>query len=455
MGPYGTAWPLSEEYFLCNKMNTIILRDIFGNEDVICQVAAGRALDPIPLRPRAKPPMLPTATWQGERAGLADHKRATISIMNVNYGDLPLPAGTKITGIRIMQIIPKATPLIEGPRIGYAGEALARMSLGTAPVESDGSAYFEAPVAKEIYFQLIDDKGMAVQSMRAGTYVHAGEQMTCYGCHEDKWKATPTLPATPLAMRRAPSKLTPEPGAEAGGITPINYYRLVKPVFDRSCVPCHQQKAANPTDMSYASVNQYAFYFCGPGNPFINGDIATPIRGGSRTIPGYFGARYSRMGKALLNATHSSAGVPTDDFKRVCLWLDGNSNELSAYTRVADQKSGTLVWPELDFDPANATGVETGFPSPTEPSLAGYRVKSASQCTAALFLKHGHNLAIPNPCAGNVLVRFLDPAGRIITQRISSKARIVMEPPPSRGCYVVEIRGPDGRLAQKILLIVA
>jgi hypothetical protein len=456
MGPYGTAWPLSEEYFLCNKMNTIILRDIFGNEDVLCSVAGtARLLDPIPLRPRQKPPVLATATWQGARASLPDHKRATISIMNVNYGDLPLPAGTKITAIRILQIIPKATPNIDDPRICYAAEALARLSLGTAPVESDGSAYFEAPVAKEIYFQLIDNKGMAVQSMRAGTYVHPGEQMTCYGCHEDKWKATPTLPATPLAQRRTPSKLAPEPGAETGGATPINYYRLVKPVFDRACVPCHQQKSVAPATMSYSSLEQYAFYFCGPGNPFIDGDITTAIRGGSRTMPGMVGARYSSMGKALLNATHQTAGISNDDFRRVCLWLDGNSNELSAYTRVTDQKAGTLVWPELDFDSANPTGVEAGFPSPTEPSLAGYRFKSVSKYTATLFLKQGYNLAIPNPCAGNVQVRLLDPAGRTIAQRMSSEARIVMDPPPSRGCYVVEIHGPDGRLAKKMLLIVA
>jgi hypothetical protein len=35
------------------------------------------------------------------------------------------------------------------------------------PVEADGSAYFEAPVGKSIYFQALDAQGMAVQSMRS------------------------------------------------------------------------------------------------------------------------------------------------------------------------------------------------------------------------------------------------------------------------------------------------
>ena len=150
---------------------------------------------------------MPAGTWQGKRTGLVDHRRATISIINVNVSDLAFPPDRNIASVRIMQVIPQATPLINQTRIGYATESLARICLGTAPVESDGSVYCEAPVGKEIYFQLCDEKGMAVQSMRSGTYVHPGEQLTCQGCHEDKWTAIPLPETTPLAFRpgRAPS----------------------------------------------------------------------------------------------------------------------------------------------------------------------------------------------------------------------------------------------------------
>jgi hypothetical protein len=387
-GGYGTAWPLSEDYYLCyaeNNGNKIILRDRFGGEDVIFTSSSAtfsmRPIDPIPLRPRQKPPALTTQTWQGERAGLPDHKRATISIINVTTGDMPLPAGARITALRIMQIIPKYSPIINCPNVGYASEALVRLSLGTVPVEADGSVYCEAPVAKEVYFELLDDKGLAIRGMRACTYVHAGEQMSCAGCHEDKWKAVPPPSTVPLAFRRAPSKLTPDAGAEPWGFTPINYYRLVKPVFDAKCVVCHKQKGRGPQDMSYDTLEPYTFHYCTNGvvccSGFLKGDIISPIWGGSRSIPGMFGAYYSRMGKALLDPTHQAAGITGDEFKRVCLWLEGNSNELGAYAGSCSypfacdvQQAGKFVWPDMDVDSANPLGIESAYPLPQTNTIA-------------------------------------------------------------------------------------
>ena len=70
------------------------------------------------------------------------------------------------------------------------------MVLGTVPVEEDGSVYFEAPVGKAIGFQVLDEKGLAVQSMRSVTYVHPGERLTCLGCHESKWRPDSVAPAS-------------------------------------------------------------------------------------------------------------------------------------------------------------------------------------------------------------------------------------------------------------------
>ena len=80
-------------------------------------------------------------------------------------------------------------------------------------MEEDGSVYCEAPVGKALYFQLLDEKGMAVHSMRSATYVHPGEHLSCLGCHEDKWKparhawhaagpATPALEDRPGGRKR-------------------------------------------------------------------------------------------------------------------------------------------------------------------------------------------------------------------------------------------------------------
>ena len=48
-----------------------------------------------------------------------------------------------------------------------------------------------------------------------------------------------------------------------------------------------------------------------------------------------------------------------EEYRRVCLWLDLNSPRLGAFNDVARQEQGELVWPDLDVDPDNITGIES------------------------------------------------------------------------------------------------
>ena len=124
------------------------------------------------------------------------------------------------------------------PAIGYGSQKGARAILGTVPVESDGSASFLLPVNVPVCFQALDGDGLAVQAMRSATYVHPGETLTCQGCHEPRHVAPKSPPQTPIAMRRAPSRIQPE----VEGSKPFSYPRLVQPVLDRQCVKCNAEK---------------------------------------------------------------------------------------------------------------------------------------------------------------------------------------------------------------------
>ena len=347
---YGTPWPLSADFYLANHDDGIYVLDKFGNCDLLCKGPNNklRPTDPIPLRPRPVPPVIPTQTWQGERASAAAPK-ATIAVMNVYDGDLPWPAGAKFKELRIIQYFPKSTQPLAEPSIGYAEQSLARMVLGVVPIETDGSAFFEAPVGKAIGFQVLDDKGLAVQSMRSVTYVHPGEQLTCFGCHESKWKATGV--ASALAVHRAPSPIRPE----VGGLEPVNFHRLVQPVVEAKCAACHIDKGKGP-DMSYKSLEPYAFYLVG-GKPTSGTWLTIPRHGGSRSVPGKHGAYGAPLLK-YLDTSHYGVELTKDEFRRITLWLDCNSNELGAYQDVAEQRRGELVWPVFDLDPANILGVE-------------------------------------------------------------------------------------------------
>ena len=186
--------------------------------------------------------MLPDQTIEtrSARDAAQDIPPATIGVVNIYDSDFTWPEDTRITALRVIQVLPKTTPPPNEPRIGIAQQTNARAVLGTVPVEEDGSIYFEAPVGKELYFQALDAQGMAVQSMRSGTYLHPGEQLTCQGCHEPKRRSPMRTSLVPLAMQRAPSTITPD----VEGSNPFNYVRLVQDVLDRNCVDCHQREKA-------------------------------------------------------------------------------------------------------------------------------------------------------------------------------------------------------------------
>ncbi len=343
---YGTAYPLSEHFFLCAYNKSIILLDAFGNREVLHESLSGlRCLDPIPLRTRTAP-VLPTFTAQGDNASDAVAK---LSIMDVYNSDFPLPEGVEIKEMRIVQVFPKSTPNKDEPRSGYGDESLCRMSLGTVPVEADGSVYCYAPVGKEVYFQLLDANGMAVHSMKSGAYIHPGEHLSCLGCHEDKWQqAYSSTP--PVAISRTPSTIEPEMGI----VEPMNFHRLIKPILERNCASCHQREGEGP-DMSYDSLKDYAW--------FLHGTAGTGLWGheyaGSRTIPGKMGAHISRLYTGgYLDEGHHGVSLTTEEKRMITLWLDLNSNEYGALHSLTAQENGELVWPLHDVDTDDPIGTD-------------------------------------------------------------------------------------------------
>jgi len=383
---WGTPWPLSEDFFLCSfgphqadylkarekngdvepnydgrwpKKQNLYLLDRFGNTQLLWEFEDSVAsIDPIPVRPRPNVPRLPTKTFQGERSGRPDHYPATISVTDVYESDMPWPEDVTIKWMRIVQIFPSPSS-VSTPSSGPYG-ANTRMSLGIVPVEDDGSVNCKAPVEKAIYFQLLDENRRAVHSMRSDAFVHPGEQLSCLGCHEDRWSVPPT--STPKAQKRPPSHPMPEPI----GLEPISFPRHIRPIFEsKNCQGCHREKGDGPQYMSYDSLagNRksdlkefgYLFFFHGSGN----GNIGNKNVGGSRTIPGYFGARYSRMGKKLMEPAHRER-LTNDEFSTIMTWLDCNSMKYGTYQEKDQdrEEAGELVWPEYDVTLDNIQGLE-------------------------------------------------------------------------------------------------
>jgi hypothetical protein len=354
---YGTPWPLSEDDFLCAydfqaKNHGIYWIDRFGNKELIYRDPEIASIDAMPLQPRTQPPVIPDQTTQTAAALAAaggEVSPATVSLLNVYDSDFEWPADTRITALRVVQVLPKTTPPPNKPRIGVANQTNARAVLGTVPVETDGSAYFQVPAGKEVYFQALDESGMAVQSMRSGTYLHPGEQLMCQGCHERKHRAPLRMDRTPLALLGPPSRIQ----AEVDGSNPFNFVRLVQPVLDRHCVECHQKEKAidlsstvegsHGWTRSYQNLaEKYGFYF-----HVGNGSINMGVHGGSRTIAGQFGARASKLWD-FLDKKHYGVQLSDEERRRITLWLDSNSEFYGSYENTEAQARGEIVYPTLD-----------------------------------------------------------------------------------------------------------
>ena len=248
---YRSPYPLSADFFLAaysydtllgepsaNKANMfgIYLVDRFGNRELLYRDVSIASLWPTPLRPRPRPPVLPSALDRSQTS------EGTFFLQNVHDSWPHLPVGEEnaITHLRIIQVLLKTTPNANTPRVGFANASPGKQVLGTVPVEPDGSAYFSAPAQIPLAFQALDRNGMAVQTMRSLTYLQPGEHASCIGCHEHRSSA-PDSQSVALAQQRPPSSITPGPD----GSKPLSYPLLVQPVLDRLCVECHRGPKAD------------------------------------------------------------------------------------------------------------------------------------------------------------------------------------------------------------------
>jgi len=352
---YGTPWPLSEDLFLCTSWEDLVILDRFGNEELILARTevprakydkAMRLCDPIPILPRTKPPVIPEQSNAWPDAPRKDAGMARISVMDVRNTDIPLPEGVTIRWLRVVQNFLKEDPKMDQPRIGYGDENTPRAPLGLVPVEADGSVSFLAPPNKELIFQLLDEDFRAVHSMRSVVFVHKGEHLSCAGCHEPQHQA-PHIPGSAplLAFRRQPSV----PQAEPMGREPIIFARQIRPILERADLPC----LGNPKVLDHKALLPVTFHFAGG----FSGNINRPVYGGSRTIPGFYGARASILGHEA-HAAWRAGKLSEKDYRTLTLWLDCHSPRLGAYHAETAQMEGNLVWPRLDIIPADPLGLE-------------------------------------------------------------------------------------------------
>ncbi len=369
---YASPYPLDENYFLCVwspdspnlSLNTwkwyrpptphgVYLIDRFGNRTLLYRDDEIACMAPMPLRSRPKPPVLPHmvahAYPEGAVPSQAEPDKATFAVIDVYNSRMPWPKDRKISSLRIIQIFPKTTPRKGNPSISYNVEVNARGVIGTVPVEKDGSAHFQIPSRVPVYLQALDEKGLAIQSMRTSFYGMPGESNTCLGCHDQRRKAPAPQTSTPIALQRRPS--TPQPGPE--GSRPLTFSVMVQPILEAKCAKCHSEHKDAPQfknpKASYRELKPWAWALDAQGKIITRPKGEAEPTSRVRSIPGKVGAYASRLYPLLTTGSHKDKVKLTDkEMESFIVWLDAFSCFYGAYEDFRAQEEGKLVTPSLE-----------------------------------------------------------------------------------------------------------
>jgi len=270
---FQTPFPINEDLILVSARKGInpntnqdsglpwfdlFLMDYDGNMELVYK-GSYNILYAQPVRPRPVPSVIPSSVkWPGKMI-TADQKADWGVLYSADvYEGSGIPRGM-VKALRILEVEAQtygdgirstdsemnlyrkkgAIPKNQGYHI--SGETAVSLVMddatkriwGTVPVEEDGSVNFKVPPVTGIYFQLLDEKGRALQTMRSITHVMPGETRGCLGCHQTKAITPPPKPS--FATRRAPSEITPP----VWGDETVNFPRFVQPTLDKYCISCH------------------------------------------------------------------------------------------------------------------------------------------------------------------------------------------------------------------------
>jgi hypothetical protein len=326
-------YPLSEDLFLVARGPSILLMDQHGATTPLYtltaeDVRAGLAChEPRPLVGRPRERIIP------ERIQ-TDHPTGRLVLANVNYGrnmagvepgdvkkllvleSLPKPVNFNMPGHPMFQIS-HMEPLTIGGSF-----TLARV-LGTVPVEPDGSAHFELPAMRSLFFVALDENHLSIKRMQSFVTVQPGETTSCSGCHEQRTDTPPPSSAL-MALDRPPSRI------EAFETIPdvVDFPRDIQPILDRHCVRCHNpDRRDGGTDLCGDHTPTYSVSYW----TIIKGQLISDARNGfGNRPPRSIGSSASRL-LDYFDGTHYDVKASDHERMTLILWIETGATYPGTY----------------------------------------------------------------------------------------------------------------------------
>lgn len=336
---YEDPFPLNENQILVSryiqkedgkytdKMG-LYLVDAADSSETLLYEGAVSIFDPQPLTERFRPAMLPVKR---------DFKGATGVFFVQDVYEGTHMKGVERGAARFLRVVESPPKLNWTPQAwGGQGQQAPGMNwtnfenkriLGEVPVEEDGSAYFEVPSNKFVYFQLLDKDRKMIQSMRSGTMVQSGEVNGCIGCHDDRINVPPPGGKILMAMAKKPARMN---GWNAQAPELFSYMKQVQPIFDKKCVSCH--------DFDIKDRNKLVL--AGDNNPYFNASYVdlyvkkkiSVVGAGPAAIqqPYSWGSHASVLTKTI-DGQHHDVQLSEDEKRVIYTWMDINAAYYPVY----------------------------------------------------------------------------------------------------------------------------
>lgn len=354
---YRDPWAFSESAFMAAKGPTVVLLSDKNQALEIFKLSEQEIRDgfqchePRPIQKRAREPVIQSRSRLEQSSGF-------MILSDVAHGRrMDGVAPGEVKKLLVLETLPMPIHYTGGMEpMSYGGSFTLERIVGTVPVEADGSAYFEVPAMRSVFFVALDENDLAVKRMQSFTSVQPGETLSCIGCHEHRAQTPQADLSSITALRRAPRKI--EPIYDVPEV--MDFPRDVQPVLNSLCGDCHgyeKTPRGGPAagkivltgdhgpiySQSYYTMTVYRLFADGRNQPQSNYE------------PRALGSSNSRILK-MLDGSHHGVRATPHEAKILRLWIDAGATYPGTYAALGSGMIGNYIennqvntgddWPE-------------------------------------------------------------------------------------------------------------
>lgn len=326
-------YALSENLLLVARGNQILLMDGAGRTEALYTLAGpGDVHEPRPLIPRPRERIIPPRVDPEKQTGelvLTDIYNGR-NMEGVERGD--------IRKLLVLESLPKQVNFSGGPDlVSWLGTFTLERVVGTVPVEEDGSAYFELPANRQMFFVALDENDLSVKRMQSFCSVMPGEVTSCVGCHEHR-NGTPRNRGMGViqALRRPASKIEPFEGVP----DVVDYTRDIQPILDRHCVECHTYEKREGQVVLTGDLGphwSHSFF-----SLFATLQVADGRNGLGNQPPRTIGSSASPLMKKI-DGSHYEAKLSPREWRTVWAWIESGAAYAGTYAALRNERQQTYA----------------------------------------------------------------------------------------------------------------